>query len=214
MHWVDRGPEPGGLEKVRSQFTQEWVDYCQDRTGSRPTPRWRQFHEDLSRAFSGLCGYCEEYTDGDIDHFRPRSKFPSLVYEWGNWILACQYCNRTKSSKWPDEGYIDPCTSVESERPENFFGFNTSTREIVPEEGLPSGAFHKARQMINDLDLNAPHHINLRADRIFFVEHHLNTFTEDSEEEQEFLEKITARSSALSSITRKLLEERGFGIED
>ena len=29
-----------------------------------------------------MCGYCEEETAGEIDHFRPVSKCPSLVYEW------------------------------------------------------------------------------------------------------------------------------------
>ena len=207
MHWVDRRQEPSGLADMRSHYTQEWVQRHQSGTGSRPPGRWRQFHGDLSRVFSGLCGYCEEQTDGDIDHFRPVSKFPELVYEWSNWILACQYCNRTKSSKWPDEGYIDPCASVESERPEHFFRFDISKGEIIPNADMPSDARRKARRMINDLDLNGQHHVNLREERRLFVEHYLDGLIEDSEEEQEFLEMITDRSFSLSSITRAMLEE-------
>ena len=82
-HWVDRGPEPDGLSVIRSRFKQRWIDHYQNGVGNRPTDaRWREFHPALSRAFSGLCAYCEEPDKGEVDHFRPSSKFPHLVYEW------------------------------------------------------------------------------------------------------------------------------------
>ena len=214
MHWVDRGPERSGLEALRSRLTQEWVEHYKNAKGNRPNPRWQQFHSDLSKVFSGLCGYCEEFDKGEIDHFRPVSKFPELVYEWSNWVFACSSCNRSKSNKWPDDGYINPCAEDESERPERFFDFHTETRELVPKANLSDERRLKARQMIKNLSLNAPHHMRLREERLFFIEHEIKGLIENSEEEQQFLEQITDRSFSLSSITRKMLDELGFVIDD
>ena len=215
MHWVDRGDEPSQLEAIRLLFTPGWVMYYPDRIGNRPIDtRWRDFHDDLSQTFYGLCAYCEERDKGEVDHFRPVSRFPRLVYEWTNWIFACHNCNQSKSNKWPDAGYVDPCASVESERPEHFFDFDTSNGEIIPKTNLPESASKRAVQMIKDLSLNAPHHISQRKERILFVGHRLGEVIENSEEEQEFLEKITGRDFALSSFNRALLEKQGFIIDD
>ena len=214
MHWVDRGPEPDGLEDVRSQFAQPWLEHYRHRTGSRPTPRWGQFSGDLSRAFNGLCGYCEEVTKGEVDHFRPTSRFPNLVYEWSNWIFACHSCNQIKSNKWPSDGYIDPCANHESERPESFFDFDIASKRLIPRAGMLSESHEKACQMIRDLGLNGSYHIRQREERALFIESHLDVLVEDSEEEQEFLERVTARDFSLSSFTRRVLEERGIYLED
>ena len=128
MHWVDRGEEPIGLKDVRRRFTSEWVDRHRSGTGNRPTPRWGEFREELGSKFHDLCGYCEEITPGEIDHFKPLSKFPDLVYEWSNWIFACNTCNsRFKKHKWPEQGFVDPCAEALSERPERFFDFDLMT---------------------------------------------------------------------------------------
>ena len=85
MHWVDRGPEPDGLAAVRLGRTNGWVAHYQNGVYNRPNDsEWRRFSDKLSEAFSGICGYCEERTAGEVDHFRPISRFPSLVYEWSN----------------------------------------------------------------------------------------------------------------------------------
>ena len=213
MHWINRGAEPNGLAAVRSQYTQAWIDHYQRGAGSRPIPRWRQFRSDLRSAFSELCGYCEEETAGEIDHFRPVSKCPSLVYEWSNWIFACPTCNREKSNKWPLEGYIDPCAGDESERPEQFFTFNTRTGELIPESGLSDSQGQRARQMIGDISLNASFHLKKRRRLLRELKYHLDRQTDDSEDEEYLSEKVD-RESALSSLARALLEERGFIIED
>lgn len=211
MHWVNRGPEPAGLENVRRQFTQEWVEHYQAGLGNRPRPRWRQFHADLSSAFSGLCGYCEEIARGEVDHFRPSSKFPDLVYEWSNWIWACHDCNHAKSNQWPEDGYIDPCAVVAAERPERFFDFDTAGY-LRPKAGLSASASAKARRMISDVQLNAPHHVVRRSTWAGHVNNYLKTLIQGSDEEQEFLERIADRSCALSSLNRAILERSGFVI--
>lgn len=213
MHWVDRGPGPNRLEAVRCQFTQPWVAHYRHRIGSRPTPIWGQFRGDLRRVFSELCGYCEEETAGDIDHFRPVSRDPELVYEWSNWIFACPICNREKSNRWPLEGYIDPCAGEESERPERFFTFHTGTGEMMPKSGLSDSQERRARQMIGDINLNASYHLKRRRRLLRELKYHLDRQADDSDDEEYLSEKVD-REFALSSLARALLEERGFTIED
>src|SRR4051794_40815740 len=81
MHAVNRGPEPTGLLDIRSKFTGGWVAHYQYRLGQKPTDRhWRKFQHLLSSKFNDNCGYCEECCKGDIDHYRPKSRFPDRVY--------------------------------------------------------------------------------------------------------------------------------------
>ncbi len=68
--------------------------------------------------------------------------------------------------------------------------------------------------MIRDLKLNAPHHLRKRIDRLYLVRLNLDNLTQDSEEEQEYMDRIVNRNSELSSITRVLLAELGFTIDD
>ena len=163
MHWIDRGLEPQRLKAIRAQYTSRWIKYYRDGIGSQPGDAyWRAFHADLSRVFFGLCAYCEEFCRGEVEHFRPKSRFPDHVYTWSNWVFACHDCNHMKGDKWPVSGYIDPCARAQLARPERFFDFDTLTGEILVKEGLSQAQHSKAMQTITDLDLNAYHHLKKR----------------------------------------------------
>ena len=61
----------------------------------------------------GHCAYCQASVDdaghGAVEHFRPKSLFPMLAYEWDNYFYSCERCNTFKSDKWPDRGeYVRP----------------------------------------------------------------------------------------------------------
>lgn len=165
MRWIDRGPEPHGVQAYNRQFTQGWVDYFQGRGGSRPNDsHWRDFRELLGNRSGNVCWYCERrclrYVDDSgrastIDHFRPLSRYPELAYEWSNWIFSCRRCNvENKQDKWPVSGYVDPSSADEQERPEQYFDYDADTGDIVPKPGLPSEARQRALRTIDDLGLN------------------------------------------------------------
>ena len=170
MHWIDRGPEPDGIAQVRAQYTQSWVQYYRHRVGRRPSDAyWRDFHEDMERVFYGLCAYCEEICKGEVDHFRPKSRFPELVYDWSNWLFACHDCNQAKDATWPAGGYVDPCAHSESSHPEHYFEFDVLTAEILPQEGLSQGCRNRAKKTIIDLRLNGRHHLKKRLAWLLFL---------------------------------------------
>ena len=215
MHWVGRGPEPEGLDSIRLARTDRWVAHYRDGVGNRPNDsEWRRFHGDLIEPFHGLCAYCEEGTQGEVDHFRPISRFPILVYEWFNWVFACQHCNRSKSNRWPVDGYVDPCAEYSEERAERYFAFDTKTGAVIPKADLPADRYQKAGQTITDLRLNASYHLRTRLYILDVIDSTLNRFDEDSEEDWAFLGKIIGRSNPFSSFARAVLEEHGFEIED
>ena len=167
MHWIDRGDEPSGLCEIREDYTEGWVNHYRHAEGEKPPSDrlWSRFRGELRDAFSGICGYCEERPRGQVDHFRPKSKFPELVYEWHNWIFSCADCNSSKLAKWPRWGYVDPCARSPEARPENYFDFDLLTGEILPQSGLSRRRREKVWQMILDLKLNSQNHRKNRMER-------------------------------------------------
>ena len=213
MHWVERGPEPQGLRRIRARYTPRWIRYYGSSHGAKPgDSRWRDFSEDLSKAFHGLCGYCEETCRGEVDHFRPKSRKPDLVYSWSNWVFSCHDCNHAKGDKWPPQGYVDPCARSRSARPELFFSFDTLTGEVLPKEGLSPARRRKAQNTIDDLRLNEWHHLRKRLGWLQLIS---AAFPDEPVEMTAELEiqraHFASRSTPFSSITRRWLSERGWG---
>ena len=211
MHWVDRGDEPTDLAEIRDNFTTRWIDHYRRSIGDKPPNdhRWTQFIEDLRKVFSELCGYCERRPRGQVDHFKPKSKFPELVYEWDNWIFSCAECNSSKQAKWPKWGYVDPCARSRQARPETYFESDLLTGQILPQSGLSQRRSRKAWQTIYDLNLNGPHHLKNRIGRIELLT--LLVLSASSDDEfQNFVDGLAAIDLELPSLTRAFLESSGY----
>lgn len=213
MHNVDRGPEPAGLPSVRERYTPRWVSYYRDGSGSKPSDsKWRDFHDKVSDVFASLCGYCEESCKGDVDHFRPKSRFPEHVYAWDNWVPACHTCNNKKSGHWPPGGYVDPCAKSKPARPESFFDFDTKTGEILPKSGITVARRRTADRMINDLGLNAYFHLKTRAQWLHLASKALDA--QSNTNDTDLIQFLTSRKTVLSSISRAWLQEEGYTFDD
>ena len=158
MHWVSRGTEPNGLASIRSEYTPRWVQHYRNGVGTKPADsHWRRFHDGLDAIFFGLCGYCEEISRGEIDHFRPKSRFPELVYDWSNWnAFLGNYFTGKCIEMNPPAGHFSPlkllqscpCSRSRAARPEIYFSF--------------PGRRTRAMRMINDLRLNEDYHLRKR----------------------------------------------------
>ena len=215
MHWVDRGPEPPGLATIRSLHTVRWIQYYTQGVGSKPKDfHWRHFHSDLENVFLGLCAYCEEITKGEVDHFRPKSKFPALVYSWCNWLFVCHECNQAKLNTWSAGGYVDPCTTSTSERPERHFAFDIQTGLISPHASLSSRRRHMARETIEALRLNDSHHLKKRAEWLLLFS---RAMPEDPNASTTCTTKslvhFASREMPFSSLVRTWLFENGFPVK-
>jgi len=87
-------------------------------------PVWQKHEptrQKIAGMSSGFCAYCqspvssnhpgkegEQKPPGHVEHFQPKSRFPTLAYEWINYFLACSNCNQAKGDKWPSHGYVRP----------------------------------------------------------------------------------------------------------
>lgn len=156
MKRVALGRAPSGVVDVRRKRTAKWVAYYEQGQGSKPADAdWRKFAGPLATLFHGLCGYCERHCKGDVDHFRPKSRFPQLVYRWSNWVYSCPTCNsRHKGEKWPGCGFVNPCARRTAKPPGHYFRFDLLTAEIVPREHLTPAEFEMADTTIRELRLN------------------------------------------------------------
>jgi len=80
----------------------------------KPLADYRRYKDPLETDFFERCGYtdCIQTWFGgkhtfQIDHFKPRSKYPELEVSYANLVYACSYVNRAKSDDLNE--YLDPC---------------------------------------------------------------------------------------------------------
>lgn len=66
---------------------------------------YKKSREQLEKQFYEKCAYCEtEYlanSDTWIEHYRPKSEYYWLAYEWSNLLPTCTKCNRNKRNYFP-----------------------------------------------------------------------------------------------------------------
>ena len=215
MHWVDRGPEPSRLPAVRNRYTPHWINHYIHGIGSKPIDsHWRRFRPELERVFFGICAYCEEFTPGEVDHFRPKNRFPHLVYSWSNWLFACHDCNQAKSDSWPAAGFVDPCATSASDRPEYYFTFDALTGFMRPHESLCTRRRQMAGETIRALRLNDLHHLKKRVQWLILfsaaVPENPNELTTDT---TATLTHFASREMQLSSTIRSWLLKQGFSLD-
>lgn len=109
MMRVQAQPEYSNFDKQVRQRGQRFLKSC-----PRPTRKqfkghhyWGAALDELRDAYNRLCAYTTRelvYT-GSVDHFRPKSKYPHLAYEWDNYRFARTTIN---SRKGDSEDVIDP----------------------------------------------------------------------------------------------------------
>lgn len=124
----------------------------------------------LRRSTSDKCMYCESDVTttqyGDIEHFRPKSRYPELEFDWNNLGFACRTCNHKKLAKFDeDTPYIDPY----SENPNEFFVFFGPLIR-------PLHASERAALTINDIGLNRPELIEKRNEKISEIDAFIGTW--------------------------------------
>ena len=87
---------------------------------------YQKYRPYLRADFLSHCAYCTGHENElggsdhfDIDHWRPKSKFPSLINIYRNLYYSCRGCNKrgAKGEHWPNRALIkagyrffDPCS--------------------------------------------------------------------------------------------------------
>lgn len=85
------------------------------------------------------CMYCVDSHGSDIEHFRPKARYPRHAFRWPNLLLCCTECGRFKGSQFPMAGrralLIDPT----AEDPWQHLDFDPDTGNLTARFDLPSG---------------------------------------------------------------------------
>lgn len=102
---------------------------------------YKGYKDFLERDFNERCGYtdCQQIWFGgkrnfQIDHFKPKIKFPDLETAYSNLIYSCSYVNRAKSDDLGN--YIDPC----DEDYNNYF-YRDELGNIYPNQNSESARY-------------------------------------------------------------------------
>jgi uncharacterized protein (TIGR02646 family) len=110
---------------------------------------WGKQKETIAGMSHRKCVYCEGPINArraaHVEHFKPKTLFPSLVYEWTNYFLGCPGCNGAKADKWPRRGgYVRPDRA------------NPGCHFVFFEDGSMKAAKPKTAsvRMVEDFDLN------------------------------------------------------------
>jgi hypothetical protein len=107
---------------------------------------WKAAKKQLKNETDGKCAYCESKTDtvahGDVEHFRPKSKYWWLAYCYDNYLYACQICNQVhKGDEFPVHAAAGMWTGPELPAPPTAAALATLAETLIPDP----------------LDLNAGH---------------------------------------------------------
>lgn len=78
------------------------------------------------------CYFCGDSRGTDIDHFRPKSRYPDSVFAWPNFLLVCAGCNRKKADQFPLDQQCQPLLiDPTKEDPWDYLYFDPETGQVV-----------------------------------------------------------------------------------
>lgn len=145
-------PKPEILEEKANEWTKELMAYVDNGQEIPQSIKNRYNRLDikntLNKETSGKCMYCEGFIRAvsypHIEHFRPKSIYPQLTFNWENLGLSCQTCNTNKNDEFDEDiPYVNPYI----ENPDDFFVFLGTM--IMQRPGCVRG-----ENMIKQLQLN------------------------------------------------------------
>jgi uncharacterized protein (TIGR02646 family) len=113
----------------------------------------------LRIAASGKCMYCESKIDASgaqIEHIKPKSKYPKLEFTWENLGYVCQACNRTKWDKYDES---TPFVNPYKDDPQKFIEWN----EAMPYARADS---KRGASSIKEIGLDRPGLVRARQNKL------------------------------------------------
>lgn len=162
MDKIDRNCKPNCLVEHATEWTEHFLE---ERKKNSTYWYWHEYKNQkvdyllvicLSTITKGHCSYCgkKDFEGWSIDHFKPKSKFPKLAFEWTNLFIACTACQNIKLSKYPNVSPLKPDNSDYDF--DYWFEIDWTIKEgsIVPNSLRTPKEKNIAQETINWLGLN------------------------------------------------------------
>ncbi len=162
MRW-HRGPAPPLLDELGPQTAEAFTRRRALEPGhsfSWPQRANRSLgaivRDELLALNHGHCCSCDSYPIGaagrkEVDHFRPKTRFPEEVCTWENLSLGCTACNGAKSDQWSRLLLRSDASDFDFAR---YFSVTPATGEIAPNPRATVRDRARARATIRVLDLD------------------------------------------------------------
>jgi uncharacterized protein (TIGR02646 family) len=124
--------------------------------------------EALKQSTYGKCMYCESVIDAtgaQVEHIKPKSKYPELTFEWTNLGYTCPDCN---GKKYKGDKYDESCPFINpyDEDPQVFITWDGA----VLHSDSPRGQY-----TIKEIGLNRPGLVERRRQKLEKIRKALNT---------------------------------------
>jgi len=164
---VIRNESPECLKAGAAAWTNKFVTAKETGLGQRSFLSNTACYKTLRKQLMAMTQYHCAFCDGGlgvtsretVEHFRPKSSFPQLAYEWPNLFPCCDKCQSQKSGKF-DEALLKPDEPDYSF--ENFFISNYKTGELEPLPNAPATIRNQAEVTIKLYGLNSKARANAR----------------------------------------------------
>jgi uncharacterized protein (TIGR02646 family) len=107
---IEESPKPTKKQieeaKKKIEAAKKKVDNAQNKYNPSIRNGENPVKQPLYDMFCGKCAFCErkvELSAGRIEHFRPKSQYVNLTFDWNNFLYSCEVCNnrQNKGSKFP-----------------------------------------------------------------------------------------------------------------
>lgn len=164
-------------------------------------------HKDIQNALSesshGKCAFCEckpgESGNIEVEHFQPKSLYPSLAFSWDNLLPACRKCNEAKLNQ---DTLAFPIINPAVEDPETLLTYKFI--EICPIVG--SADETKAQNTIDVCNLNCTRLFSARSNLMISLTEYINELREkiDLIDEADTPPKKSVRITKLSNSLEKI----------
>ncbi|MEY8689429.1 MAG: HNH endonuclease [Leptothrix sp. (in: b-proteobacteria)] len=141
----------------------------------------------------GRCMYCSGSEASQVEHYRPKSSYPALTFDWSNLLWACGQCNQLKGNQF-NETKI-PVNPVDENVWQHFF---------IDQFGNLRSRWHEA---LDDLDPRAEETMRMLAlDRQALQESRLARLKDLRQKAHQAISDLETGQASTSDIELKLLE--------
>lgn len=208
MIFVDRTAQPKILRDNAVAWTQAYIkaraEYQANKTdqfekamkSAESKYNHEQVKDALKTMFRRKCAFCESTVThvsyGDIEHFKPKSLYPNLCFDWNNYLLSCSICNgkSNKGNKFPLEDEGGPFINPTIENPDDFFRFEY---DAVLKKFVVFPKSIRAVTMLKIININRE---DLVEDRTLYLSKVINTISKIIEQDTAKLEIFMNEFSA------------------
>ncbi|MCW1969838.1 MAG: TIGR02646 family protein [Anaerolineae bacterium] len=167
MRRFHREPAPSELLDNQAKWTQNFLARITEKSPSS-TFYWPELNGKrvsewirpiLEAQTQYHCSYCDgaymlrDTPSSTIDHFKPKSVFHHLAFDWQNLYVACPNCQNFKREKFDDALLRPDADDFEFSR---YFDYDFNKHEIKPHPDATPTNQQRAKVTIELLNLNHP----------------------------------------------------------